>query len=183
MKKLIKITSLPVALFFIIAVSASPQHSQAQSTPKLNNAQVASVAVVANKIDIQYAKLAKKKSNTPAVTAFASTMIDNHKQVINEAVALAKKLGVTPESNALSKQLKENADKTAATLREKSGVDFDKAYIDNEVAYHKAVIDVVENTLIPDAANEQLKGLLKKALVIFKGHLGYAEVLQKDLGK
>ena len=65
-------------------------------------------------------------------------------------------------------------------LNSKSGAEFDKAYIDNEVAYHKAAIDVVENTLIPDATNSELKSLLQTALPIFKQHLAHAEMVQKQ---
>src|SRR5699024_4141296 len=113
---------------------------------------------------------------------FANTMIDNHSSVVKAAANLAKKLGVTPQSSDLSKKLKANAEKERAKLNGMSGAAFNKAYIDNEVAFHKAVIKLVTNTLIPEATNDQLKDLLKKAGPMFKGHLQYAESLQKSLG-
>jgi putative membrane protein len=75
------------------------------------------------------------------------------------------------------------AKKIRNKLRGKGGADFDKAYIDNEVAYHKATINVVKNTLIPNATNDQLKGLLKKVVPILEGHLQYAKALQKRISK
>ena len=68
-------------------------------------------------------------------------------------------------------------------LNSKKGMAFDKAYVDNEVSYHKAAINEVENVLIPDAANSELKNLLQSALPIFKSHLAHAEEIQKSLEK
>lgn len=55
--------------------------------------------------------------------------------MIGRAVALVKKLGVTPKDNAVSKKLLADATKMKSTLNSASGKSFDKAYIDNEVAY------------------------------------------------
>ena len=52
---------------------------------------------------------------------------------------------------------------------------FDKAYINNEVTYHKTVNDALQNTLIPGASNSELKNLLTTGLKIFQGHLQHAE--------
>ena len=103
--------------------------------------------------------------------------------VIDQATALVTKLGVTPKNNAVSKKLLSDAEKTKKSLSSKSGDAFNKAYIDNEVAYHKAVIAEVENVLIPDASNAELKALLQKVLPILKTHLERAEMIQKTFNK
>lgn len=155
--------------------------ASAQKTTKLSDAEIASVAVAANQIDINAAKLAQKKSKNADVLNFAKTMISDHQSVINQASALVKKLGVTPKNNALSRQLNAGAEKTKKMLTAKSGHAFDKAYVDNEVAYHKAVISTVENTLIPQAQNGELKSLLQSVLPVLRTHLEHAEMLQKNL--
>ena len=157
--------------------------ASAQESQKLTDPQIASVAVTANQIDIEYAKIALKKSKNTQVIDFAKTMEKDHGAVIKEAIALAQKLGVTPESNPTTKAFLAGSVKTKAMLNSKRGHAFDKAYVDNEVAYHKAAIKEVENVLIPDATNEQLKSLLQSALPIFKGHLAHAEMVQKSLDK
>ena len=126
----------------------------AQENPKLSDPEIASVAVVANQIDISYGEIAKEKSKNADILKFAETMISDHKAVIAQAAALVKKLGVTPKDNAVSQKLLADAEKTKKTLRSKSGKAFDKAYIDNEVAYHKAVIAAVEDLLIPETDNK-----------------------------
>jgi len=90
------------------------------------------------------------------------------------------KLNVTPMDNSVSKKLLADAETTKKALRSKSGKAFDKAYIDNEVAYHKAVISTVEGTLIPSTENAELKALLLKVVPALKAHLGHAEMIQKN---
>lgn len=153
----------------------------AQNNPKLTDAEVASVAVVANQIDISYAEIAKKKSKDAEILKFADTMINDHNAVIGQAAALVKKLGVTPKDNAVSQQLLSDAEKTKKVLNSKSGKAFDKAYTDNEVAYHKAVIGAIENLLIPETDNPELKELLTNVVPALKIHLGHAEMVQKML--
>jgi len=105
----------------------------AQKTLKLSDAEVASVAVVANQIDIGYGEIAKTKSKNDDVLRFAETMIKDHTAVIEQAAALVKKLGVTPQDNAVSQKLLADAEKTKKKLLSTSASGFDKAYIDNEL--------------------------------------------------
>jgi putative membrane protein len=72
-----------------------------------------------------------------------------------------------------------DAEKTKKNLRSKSGAAFNKAYINNEVAYHKAVIAAVETVLIPETDNSELKQLLQEVVPALKAHLMHAEMLQK----
>ena len=170
----------PVAITLSVLITF-PGFSQENA--KLSDPEVASVAVVANQIDISYAEIAKKKSKDPEVLKFAETMINDHTAVIEKAVALTKKLGVTPKDNDVSKKLLADAKKTKEMLGSKSGDAFNKAYVDNEVTYHKAVIDAVDGLLIPETDNEELKALLQNVVAALKAHLGHAEMLQKNMHK
>jgi putative membrane protein len=151
----------------------------AQENPKLSDAEVAHVAVVANQIDIGYAEIAREKSKDSDILKFAETMTNDHNAVINQASALVKKLNVTPKENSVSQKLLADAEQTKKTLQTKSGKAFNKAYIDNEVAYHKAVISAVEGLLIPEAENAELKALLQNVVPALKTHLEHAEMVQK----
>jgi putative membrane protein len=157
--------------------------AHAQNKVQLSDAEVAFVAVTANQIDIDYAALAKEKSKAAAVIKFAETMERDHKAVIAKATALANKLGVTPVENAVSRKLLSDADKTMQSLRSKNGQAFDKAYIQNEVSYHAAVIAAVEQLLIPETENMELKTLLTNIVPALKAHLMHAETLQQKYTK
>jgi putative membrane protein len=95
--------------------------------------------------------------------------------VNDQALAMVKKLGVTPEDNPTSQALTKQAADKRAELAKLSGAAFDKAYIDNEVAYHKTVNSALQSTLIPVATNPELKDLLSTGLKIFQGHEQHAE--------
>ena len=108
-------------------------------------------------------------------------MIRDHTSVNKKATALAKKLKITPEESDTSRSLKSDGDKTLDKLRGMSGAEFDKAYIDNEVTYHEAVAKVVDDTLIPNCKNAELKSLLESAKPVFASHLNHAKELQSSL--
>lgn len=149
----------------------------AQKTPKLTDPEIASAAVVANQGDIGFAKIAKQKSKNPEVLKFAKLMATDHQSVIDQAVARVTKLKVTPKDNAISKKLTADAAKTRKMLLSKSAKTFDKAYVDNEVAYHKAVISAIETVLVPQSTNPELKSLLQNVIPTFKAHLAQAEMV------
>ncbi|MEO8935070.1 MAG: DUF4142 domain-containing protein [Xanthomarina sp.] len=150
----------------------------AQDSPKLMDNEIASVAVTANQIDIDYAKVALKRSKNKEVIDFANTMSTDHLAIINQAVKLVTKLGVTPKDNAVSQSLMKQAKQTLAKLEKVDKKDFDKTYIDNEVVYHQAVIDTVKNLLIPQAKNQELKDLLETVMPALEAHLEHAKMVQ-----
>ncbi len=149
-----------------------------------SDAQVASIVVVANQIDVDYGKLALQKSKNETVKKFAQTMINDHEDIIKSASDLAGKLGVTPDNdNAVTKSLQDQAKETTKKLESLSGADFDKAYIDNEVAYHDAVIGAVKNVLIPQTENGELKQALIDVSPLLDHHLEMAKEDQKKINK
>jgi putative membrane protein len=178
-KKLVS-TSLYYLVFGCALLFSQSLLAQKKAT-KLTDPEIASIAVTANQIDINAAELAKSKSKNAEVLNFAKTMIADHQSVINQATALVKKLNVTPKDNAVTQQLQANAKKTMASLKGKSGAAFDKAYVKNEVAYHKAVISTVEKTLIAESQNAELKSLLQSVLPVLKTHLQHSEMVAKNL--
>jgi len=149
----------------------------------INDAQIASVVVTANHVDIDAAKLAQATSTNADVKSFAQEMITDHTAVNKAAAELATKLKLKPEDNPSSQTLKSDGEKNIAHLKGLKGAEFDKAYIDHEVAYHQGVIAALDKTLIPDAKNDELKALLVKSKPTFESHLEHAKQLQAKLNK
>lgn len=144
---------------------------------KPTDPQIAHIAYIAGQIDVTAAEQALKKSKNAEVIAFAKTMERDHKAVNDQALALVKKLKVTPEDNPISQSLSTQAAKELTALKALDGAAFDKAYVENEVAYHKSVNNALANTLIPSAQNKELKSLLETGLTLFKEHQMHAEHL------
>jgi putative membrane protein len=162
----------------LASVLALPAVAAAQG---VTDAQIASIVVTANQVDIDAGNFAKTRVKNPMVKDFAQQMVTDHTGVNKQAAALAAKLKVTPEDNPTSQSLKSGGEANISKLKTLSGADFDKAYIDHEVAYHQAVLDAVDKTLIPGAKNEELKALLVKTRPAFLAHLEHAKHVQAEL--
>jgi putative membrane protein len=145
--------------------------------------QIAAIVVTANQVDIDAGRLAKSKAQSPQVKEFAQRMITDHSAVNKSATELVQKLHVTPEPNPTSESLQKGGDENVAKLKTLNGAAFDKAYIDHEVAYHQAVLNALDKTLIPSAQNAELKALLVKVRPAFVAHLDMAKQIQTELGK
>ena len=167
---------------FVFAIALiAPALAFAQGKP--TDPQIAHIVVTANQIDIDAGKLAKSHSKNKEVQAFAQQMITDHTAVNKQAGALAKKLGVKPEDNETSKALKKGAEENLANLKNLKGAQFDKAYVEHEVAYHQQVLDAIDKVLVPSAQNAELKGLIEKVRPAIQTHLDHAKHVQADLGK
>ena len=148
-----------------------------------SDAQIASIVVTANQVDVDAGVFAASRSKSSEVKAFAELMVADHTAVNRAATDLVTKLGVTPENNPTSMSLKAGGDKNLAALRALDGRALDKAYVDHEVAYHQQVLDALDKVLIPGAANKDLKNLLIKVRPAFVSHLEHAKHLQSSMGE
>jgi len=143
--------------------------------------QIAHIAYTAGVIDIAAGKQALAKTHNKVVRGFAQEMVRDHTAVNKKALALVKKLHVTPQDNPTSQSLTKGAAAERAKLAKLKGAAFDREYADNEVAYHKTVNGALESTLIPSAKNGELKSLLQTGLTLFKEHQAHAEQVAKGL--
>lgn len=155
----------------------------AAAAQKPNDAQIASIVVTANQVDIDAGKLAQSRATNADVKAFAERMVVDHAGVNRSATELAAKLKVTPEDNPTSQSLKSGGDRNLDNLKSHQGASFDRAYVDHEVVYHTQVLDALDKVLIPNASNAELKALLVKVRPAFVAHLEHARHLQAALGK
>jgi putative membrane protein len=164
----------------IAALSILSSAALAQGA-KPTDPQIAHIAYTAGAIDIAAARQAIEKASNKDVKAFAQDMVRDHEAVNKQALDLVKKLNVTPEDNDTSKALSKQAADKLAELAKLKGAEYDKAYVTNEVAYHKAVNGALETQLIPSASNAELKSLLQTGLKIFQGHQQHAEQVAAKL--
>ena len=161
--------------------AAAAPAAEAREAPPLTDAEIAHIAVTANAIDSAMGELAKTKARSSAVKGFAQTMVTDHGAVNRQAVQLAQRLKVTPQENDVSRQLQQGADEARASLESKSGAEFDRGYMQREVEYHQAVLDALDQTLIPNTQNAELKALLEGVRPAFVAHLDRAKQIQGSL--
>lgn len=168
-----------LTLLVMVLALLSPGLLWAAAKP--TDPQIAHIAYTAGLLDVEAGKQALEKSKNKDVRAFAQQMIGDHTAVNDQALALVKKLNVTPEDNATSQSLAKQANATREKLAGLTGAAFDKAYVDNEVAYHKQVNEALEKQLIPAGQNSELKSLLETGLKLFQGHQAHAEHVASEL--
>src|SRR5512135_3403547 len=155
------LSSIAFASAVLVATTgAFAQGATAPAGP--SDAQIAHIVVTANQVDIDAGKLAQSKGASKDVKAFGKMMVTDHTGVNKQATALVKKLKVKPEDNDTSRSLASGGKENVAKLKGLKGKEFDKAYIDHEVAYHQQVLDAIDKVLIPNAQNAELKALIVK---------------------
>jgi putative membrane protein len=163
----------------VTATAANAQQATKASGP--SDAEIAAIVVAANAIDAEIGDLAIKRGSTEAIRDFGKTMGIAHRAVNASAVELVTRLKVTPLDNDVSRKLQADAKAFTTELKKKKGKEFDRAYIQHEVDYHKAVIDAVDQLLIPSAQNEDLKNTLIGVRPAFVGHLEHAQHLLAEI--
>ena len=166
---------------FLISAASALAISAPAAAAAPTDPQIAHIAYTAGNLDIEAAKQALGVSHNAAVRDFAQEMVRDHTAVNDKALALVKKLKVTPEANPTSAALTKAADAERAKLSKLKGAAFDREYVNNEVAFHKTVNGALASTLIPSAHNGELKSLLETGLNLFKEHQAHAEQLAAKL--
>ncbi|HEY2734568.1 MAG TPA: DUF4142 domain-containing protein [Polyangiales bacterium] len=164
-----------------------PNNDMMQQQPQpmasqLTDPQIAAITDAANKGEIEQAKLAVRKAKDPQVKQYAQMMIDQHGAEQKKEQQLATTLSLQPETTQMSTQLQTDSQSAISSLSSQSGADFDKAYIDLQVKEHKDVLDAIDNKLIPNAKNAQLKQALTDFRPKVQGHLQKAQEIQQKLG-
>jgi putative membrane protein len=173
---------LPLAALAILTVSGCTTPSKAQEpASSLNDPTIVAIFDDANTADIETGQLAAERGKSHAVREFGAMLTRDHKAVRQQGRDLATRLGVTPTPPADQSSAKAHAE-AMATLRAKKGADFDRAFLDHEVAFHQAVIDAVKGTLLPAIQNAELKELVIKVAPAFEAHRAMAADMRKKLG-
>ena len=178
---------LTVALSYtalLALLTAGPPGLPAQLTrvvDSLDDPTIVAIFDAANTNDIESSGLAESKATHTDVRALAKDFVTAHTGVRQQGRDLAKKLGVTPTPPKNDQSARDQA-KAMAQLRAAKGEAFDRAYLAHEVAFHKAVIDAINQTLLPAIKNAELKALVLKVAPAFQAHLAAAQRLAEKYG-
>ncbi len=162
-----------------LAFAPTPAHSRSAA---LDDPTICAIFDAANSWDVETSDLAMKKGSTKEVRDLGAMFSRDHKAVRQQGRDLVKKLGVTP-TPPKDFALAADHEQAMKTLTSASGKEFDRAYLEHEVSYHKAVIDAVNTTLLPATQNAELKALQVKVAPAFQAHMLAAQRLLDAQGK
>lgn len=162
---------------------AAAEDARPTNAPALTDARIAAIVLAANTIDIENGEMAVARSKNRTVREFAQRMVTDHTSVNARAAALAGRLNLVPEESDASRALVTGADSTRRALGRLKGAAFDRAYVQNEVDYHQAVLDLLDQKIVPSVRNEELKDLLVSVRPAFVAHLDHARTIRASLSK
>ena len=179
----ITVTAAAVAALVLLSafvVDGRPSLGEASANPALDDATIVAIFDAANTADIETGSLAAERGASKEVRDFGAMLARDHKQVRQQGRDLAAKLHVTPTPPKDDRSARDHA-AAMARLRALQGAAFDQAFLEHEAAFHKAVIDAVQSTLLPAIQNAELKALVVKVAPAFEAHMLAAQNLEKKL--
>jgi putative membrane protein len=177
---LLTISVLGPAGSHLVAQEQTRQPTVEAPAPALDDATIVAIFDNANTADIETGKLAAQRGHSNEVRQFGAMLARDHDMVRQQGRDLAKKLGVTPTPPAADQSARDQA----ALIRRLSGLggpEFDRAFLEHEVVFHRDVIAAIETTLLPAITNEELRALVLKVAPAFQAHLDMAQNLRKRL--
>ncbi len=169
------LTSVAAVAVLILAPLTVARTAAAQST-SLDDPTIVAIFDAANSWDMETGALAAKKGTTQAVRDYGEMIARDHKAVRQMGRDLATKLGVTPTPPKNFGMARDHAT-AVSELQSAQGKAFDRAFLQHEIAFHKAVIDAIDTTLLPSLKNEEVKSLVKKVEPAFNAHMVAAQNL------
>jgi putative membrane protein len=173
----IVIAALSLATTAALTAAARPLARQA-----LDDATIVAIFDAANTADIETGQLAAERGHAKEVRDFGAMLARDHKQVRQQGRDLAARLGVTPTPPKDDASARDHA-AAMKRLRALHGAAFDHAFLQHEVAFHKAVIDAVQSTLLPAIKNAEVKTLVVTVAPAFQAHMTAAQNLDKHLAE
>lgn len=168
---------IPTLFLTALALGATPVAGVAQGP---DDPTIVAIFDAANTADIETGRLAAERGSTEQIRSFGRMLVTDHTNVRQQGRDLARRLGVTPTPPADDASAKAHRD-AMAKLRGLSGTAFDRAFLEHEIAFHKAVIEAVQMTLLPAIDNDDLKALVEKVAPAFVAHQKAAESLLRNL--
>ncbi len=150
------------------------------TTPAYSDANIVALLDHANEADSAAGAVAAKKATNPKVKEFAKLMMSEHHALRQQGRQLAEKLGVTPQPPADDPVTQLASKETAALESSPKGAEFDRTYIDQEIAAHEAVLDLAGRAH-DSAQNPELKKLIEQAKPVIEKHLEQAKTIKSSL--
>jgi len=127
--------------------------------------------------EIEAAKIAQTRSKNPDIKAFAKQMVTDHTALMNSMKPLAQAAGQTPAD-----KLDQRRQGFIDNLKSASDADFDKTYVDQQVAAHEEALSLMQG-YAKDGSDAGLKGGASNAIPKVQMHLDKIKSIQASMKK
>lgn len=153
----------------------------ANVSPGTTPAAILSQMNVANTTEIQLGRMAAKKASSTEVKRIAEKLAVDHNKNREQVQHLARKLNVSITPAAGGDVTASDSVAMPSELQTKSGAEFDRAFVEHQIADHEANIDRIQSQLLPAAQNPELETYLQKTLADMQGHLASLKEVQQKI--
>jgi putative membrane protein len=147
----------------------------------LSDAQIAGILEAANQAEIQQGTLAQRMARRPEVRDFATMMVTDHSKALEDGRHLATKAGFGTASSEQTSELRAGNQEAVSELNEATIAEFDEKYIDVQIQAHEHVLELLDDDLIPNAVNAELRASLFATRPVVATHLERARNIKRKL--
>jgi putative membrane protein len=147
----------------------------------LSDSEILQVAVTANEGEAAEGKEAVKRAQAEVVHDFAQEMVNDHTAAAAAATSLGDTSGLGLSPSAASRALDAQAEAALSALDAATDEEFDRVYMESQVAAHEEVLGLLDDTLIVQAKNSDLRELLMSMKDTVQMHLSEARDIEQGL--
>jgi putative membrane protein len=147
----------------------------------LSDAQIASVLFTADEGEVQQNTLAVTRATAPAARVYAQDLIDMHRAADTRLTALLTTINISAQGNPVTDSLRQDSERIVAKLQGEPGTTFDMTYLQSQIEVHIKVLNLIDQTLLPNAKNEQLRNEIVVVRSEVALHLARARTLAATL--
>ena len=171
-----------IVLFLISTLF--PLSGIASAFSESDDGEVVHAAIVANEIAISMAEKALQDSPTEEVRQVAQMIIRDHEQGLEQFEEAAEELDEEPTESSWSERLQHHASEREEKLSGKFGAEFDEAYLKTELEYHRILVDLFTNELVPAADDLNLDSYVVNYISELNAHIvqieNFKEIVLED---
>jgi putative membrane protein len=153
------------------SVSAPEQREAGRTERALSDAQIAGIMEAANTAEIQQGSIAQRMAQRQEVRDFATMMVTDHSKALEEGQRLSTKAGFGTAGSEIESELRADNQETVSELNDAKPSDFDEEYMEAQVEAHEQVLALLDEKLIPNAVNPDLRASLLAKRATVAAHL------------
>lgn len=163
------------------SMPSTADSSTSSATMLMHDSDIAGIVLTANQGQVDLGELARGRASSAEVRRFAEMMVSGHRDAIQKHQAIVARTGMKTSETTLRTQLRNAGTATAEVLKQRSGSDFDSAYIRSEIDMHQWLLDALDKSLIPATANGALRSYLGEVREAVATHLTEARRIESSM--
>ena len=172
------VIAMLVIAAWLSATGCTSARAQAnQEKGQLSDANIAAILIAAGQSDVAYASLAPTRAESPAVKDFARHVLSDHVALDAQVTELLTRMDLVPDEDSTSLRLRDDSSVRGEVLSRLQGRTFDSTFMANEVSHHAKLLASIDDILLPNARNPELRELLESVRPAVARHLEQARTI------